>query len=248
MNLIYGQVPLFLVSVLAYLALVLLLAGGPGRLRPLRLGRCLGLAGPWAAFLFLPNDSLPPFLDFAWSGPAFWLSLLLGPLVQAGYSRRPRASGASARAALPRLFLLILAWLGLGYYAFRRGLPGDLPGLGVFAASPLLGQAGPAGVPGLIALFLALAPFAARRENDSPGPALTQLALSAFLVTVFFPFSLSGLLKASAPLALGLDFVLFWGKVLLLNRLLAPRLAKTGQNLAVLWAAAGLTLLAFDIF
>jgi len=248
MNLIYEQVPLFLVSVLAYLALVLLLAGGPGRLRPVRLGRCLGLAGPWAAFLFLPNDSLPPFLDFAWSGPAFWLGLLLGPLAQGGYGRRTRASGVSALETLPHLFFLILIWLGLCYYAFRRGLPGDLPGLSVFAGSPLLGQAGPAGIPGLIALFLALAPWAARREDDSLGPGLTSLALSAFLITVFFPFSLSGLLKTSAPPALGLDFGLFWGKVLLLNRLLAPRLAKLGRNLAVLLGAAGLTLLAVDIF
>ena len=246
MNLIYGQIPLFLVSVLAYLALVLLLAGGPGRFRPVSPGRCLGLAGPWAAFLFLPNDSLPPFLDFSWSGPAFWLGLLLGHLAQAGSGRRPRASGASARETLPRLLILILIWLGLCFYAFRRGLPGDLPGLCVFAASPLLGQAGPAGIPGLIALFLALAPWAARRGDDRPGPALVRLALSAFLVTVFFPFSLSGLLKTSAPLALGLDFCLFWGKVLLLNRLLAPRLAK--RNLAFFWGAAGLTLLAVDIF
>jgi len=246
MNLIYEQVPLFPVSVPAYLAFVWLLAGGPGRFRPGRPGRCLGLAGPLAAFLFLPNDSLPPFLDFTWSGPAFWLGLFLSSLDQAGPGRNPSSSGASA--TLRRLFILLIIWLGLCFYAFRRGLPGDLPGLSVFAASPLLGQAGPAGVPGLIALFLALAPCAARRENDSPGPALTRLALSAFLVTVFFPFSLSGLLKTAAPLALGLDFGLFWGKVLLLNRLLAPRLAKTRRSLAVLWGAAGLTLLAFDIF
>jgi len=238
----------FSISVLAYLALVALLAGGPGVFRPGRpsLGSGLGLAGPWAAFLFLPNDSLPPFLDYAWSGPAFWLALLLGALARRG--RRPGLPRASAPETLFQLLMLILAWLGLCFYAFRRGLPGDLPGLSVFAAAPLLAQAGPAGILGLIGLFLALAPCAARQEADSPGGAMTRLALSAFLVTAFFPFSLSGFLKTSAPPALALDSCLFWGKVLLLNRLMAPRLAKIGLRFAVSLGAAGLALLALDLF
>jgi hypothetical protein len=232
---------MFPISVLAYLAFILLLAGGPGVFKPQPAGnklpatanqtraasepagygvwgRWLGLAGPWAAFLFLPNDSLPPFLDFAWSGPAFWLGLLLEPLVRAGRgfrSKRPE-SRAPALKTLFHLLILILAWLCLCFYASKRGLPGALPGLSVFAATPLLSQAGPAETLALIGLFLALSPFAARREADSPGLALTRLAISAFLITAFFPFSLSGFLETSAPLAL--DFFLFWGKVLLLNR------------------------------
>jgi hypothetical protein len=205
---------MFYLSALAYLAFILFLAGGPGR--P---GRWLGLAGPWACFLFLPNDTLPPFLDFAWSGPAFWLSLLLAPLARAGrgfWSRRPEARDSET---LFHLFILILAWLFLCFYASKRGLPGDLPGLSVFAATPLLSQAGPAEALGLIVLFLALSPLAARRAADGPGLAMTRLAISAFLITAFFPFSLSGLLETSAPLALDLDFFLFWGKALLLNRL-----------------------------
>ena len=239
---------MFLVSMLAYLALVGLLAGGRGLFRPGRPGRWLGLVGPGAAFLFLPNDSLPPFLDFAWSGPAFWLALLLGALSQAGRGRRSEPAEAQTSATPIQVLIFSVAWLGLCFYAFRRGLAGDLPGLCVFAATALLAQAGPAGVPGLFALFLALAPRAARREEDSPGPALTRLALSAFLVTVFFPFSLSALLKTSAPPALALDFGLFWGKVLLLNRLLAPRLAKLGRGATLLLGAAGIALMAVDIF
>ncbi|MDR2934775.1 MAG: hypothetical protein LBV70_02650 [Candidatus Adiutrix sp.] len=240
---------LFHLSLLAYLALVPLLAGGVGTLRPgtLRPGPWLGLAGPWAGFLFLPNDSLPPFLDFAWSGPAFWLALFIGPLAQAGRGLllSGRAAGRSGNAEiLFHLLILVLAWLGLCFYALRRGLPGDLPGLGVFAAAPLLSQAGPAGALGLISLFLALAPFAARRKGDHPGLAMTRLAISAFLTTAFFPFGLSALLETSAPPALALDFFIFWGKVLLLNRFLAPRLAKFPRIFALLGGAAGLALLA----
>lgn len=244
MSLIYEPTPLLALSILAYLALVLLLAGGPGMFRPDRPGRWLGLAGPWAAFLFLPNDSLPPFLDFAWSGPAFWLGLSLGAPAEGG--RKPARSRPWARETLPPIFILVLAWLFLCYYAFRRGLPGDLPGLSVFAATPLLTKAGPAGVIGLMAIFLALAPFAARRAYESPGQIMFRFSLSAFLITAFFPFSLSALLKTSAPLALGLDYFLFWGKVLLLNRLLAPRLAKIPPRFTALSGAAGLLLSAFD--
>jgi hypothetical protein len=250
-------------SVLAYLAFILLLE--PESRRP---GRWLGLAGPLAGFLFLPNDSLPPFLDFAWSGPAFWLGLLLGPLVRApGLSPGPIPAGrmldsvaeagglvelktrAPALEMLFHLFILILAWLFLCYYALKRGLPGDLPGFSVFAATPLLAQAGPAGALGLIGLFLALAPFAAaRRGGRDPGGNMTRLAISAFLITAFFPFNLSGLLETSAPLALGLDFFLFWGKVILLHRLVAPRLARVRRGAAApLCGLAGLLLLTAEI-
>jgi hypothetical protein len=160
---------------------------------------------------------------------------------------------ASDPVTLRDLLILIPAWLFLCFYAFKRGLPGDLPGFSVFAATPLLSQAGPAGVPGLIGLFLALAPFAAARRGGSgpgsgPGRIITRLAISAFLTTAFFPFNLSGLLETSAPLALGLDFGLFWGKVLFLNRLLAPRLAKARRRFAAFCGAAGLLLLTAEIF
>jgi hypothetical protein len=225
-------------SALAYLALVLLLAGGQSwRGRP---GPALGLAGPLAGFLFLPNDSLPPFLDFAWSGPAFWLALALGPL---GRTTRGRDSETWLQ-----LLVLIPAWLFLCFYALKRGLPGDLPGLSVFAATPLLAQAGPKAGLGLICLFLALGPQAARRETDSPSLLLTRFSISAFLITVFFPFALSGLFGVPGFLGPGLDFFLFWGKVLLLNRVIAPRLAKTGRTAAVIWAVAGISLLTAEMF
>ena len=225
-------------SALAYLALVLFLAGGPPKSWRGRPGPAIGLAGPLAGFLFLPNDSLPPFLDFAWSGPAYWLTL--APL---GRTTRGRDSETWLQ-----LLVLIPAWLFLCFYALKRGLPGDLPGLGIFAATPLLTQAGLKAGLGLICLFLALGPLAARREADSPAPLLTRFSISAFLITVFFPFSLSGLFGAPRLFGPSLDFFLFWGKVFLLNRVIAPRLAKAGRTAAVLWAVAGISLLTAEMF
>ncbi|MDR2724476.1 MAG: hypothetical protein LBC90_00090 [Candidatus Adiutrix sp.] len=227
-----------LISALSYLALVLLLAGAQfwrGRPWP-----GLGLAGPLAGFLFLPNGSLPPFLDFTWSGPAYWLGLALGLLGRTARDRDPET--------WLQLLVLVLAWLFLCFYALKRGLPGDLPGLSVFAATPLLTQAGPKAGPGLVCLFLALGPLAARRDADSPAPLLTRFSISAFLISVFFPFGLSGLIGASGFLGPGLDFFLFWGKVLILNRIIAPRLAKAGRRAAMAWAAVGIPLLAADFF
>jgi len=238
-----------LLSALAYLALVLLLAGGPDIFKSLwgRPKLAIGLAGPLAGFLFLPNGGLPPFLDFAWSGPAFWLGLSLGPLGRMACGLRRRRS----LETLLQLFILILAWLFLCYYALKRGLPGDLPGFSVFAATPLLTQAGPATGPGLICLFLALGPFAARREADRSDPALimTRLAISAFLISVFFPFGLPGVFGW----LLGLDFFLFWGQVVLLNRVIAPRLdaasrTRAGRTALGILAAAGLWLIMAEIF
>lgn len=237
-----------LISALAYLALVPLLAGGPDLARSLRRpGLFPGLAGPLAGCLFIPNGSLPPFLDFAWSGEAFCLGLLLGPLVRTlrgrGFQgpafRRPdQAPGLET--LLQLLLILIPAWLFLCLYALRRGLPGDLPGLSVFAATPLLTQAGPAAGLGLICLFAALSPLAARPEAARPHPAriMTRFSISAFLIAVFFPFSLSALIGPSGPL--GLDFFLFWGQVILLNRVIAPRLARVSPRARAFLAAAGL--------
>ena len=242
-------------SALAYLGLVLLLAGGPDIFKSLRDRPSLapGLAGPLAGFLFLPTGGLPPFLDFAWSGSAFWLGLSLGPLGRMARGLKPRRAE-----TLLQLFFLILAWLFLCFYALKRGLPGDLPGLSVFAATPLLAQAGPAAGPGLICLFLALGPLAARREADNrsdPALLMSRFSISAFLISVFFPFGLSGVFGEFLgwPLALSFDFFLFWGQVLLLNRVIAPRLdaasrTRSGRTALGIFAAAGLLLIIAEIF
>ena len=242
-------------SALAYLVMILLLAGGPDIFKSFwgRPKLAIGLAGPLAGFLFLPNGSLPPFLDLAWSGPAFWLGLSLESLgrMACGLKSGRSASLRSDLEPLLQLFILILAWLFLCFYALKRGLPGDLPGFSVFAATPLLTQAAPAASLGLICLFLALGPFAARREGDSPALLLTRFAISAFLISVFFPFGLSGIFGGFW--LLGLDFFLFWGQVLLLNRVIAPGLAKAyrlkaGRPALGIFAAAGLLLVTAEIF
>ena len=241
------------ISALAYLALILLLVVGPPKSLRGSPGPALGLAGPLAGFLFLPNDGLPPFLDLAWSGPAFWLSLSLGPLGRMARGFRSRRSESFRRdlEMLLQLLALILAWLFLCFYALKRGLPGDLPGLSVFAATPLMAQAGPSAGLGLVCLLLALGPLAARREADSPALLMTRFSISAFLITVFFPFGLSGLV--GARWFFGLDFFLFWGKVLLLNRVIAPRLAgacrlRAGRTAVGILAAAGPLLVMAEIF
>ncbi len=253
----------FPLSLLSYLALIPLLAGGPEMFKFLR-GRpsiLLCLSGPLTSFLFLPNDSLPPFLDFAWSAQAFWGCLLLGPLCLLACDRplKPRSSDPaksqdygpeSSLEMLCQLSLLILTWFFLCFYAFKRGLPGDLPGLSVFAASPLLLQAGPATRIGLVCLFAVLSPLAARPDAARLCPVriIIRFSISAFLIIVFFPFGLPDGGLNHGTVGLALDFFLFWGKVVLLNRAVAPRLAGIGRPLKVLLAAPGVLLPALEIF
>jgi hypothetical protein len=230
----------FFLSAPAFLGFVLALArisgagegaAGPAPALPERSGRGAekgaGKNGGWrlcgggcalAAVLFIPPGALPALYDMAWGGIAS-LGLLGAGLACARAGAVGRQSGRERTAPVSAWAMLAASCPPLAAYAEARGLPGEIFSLGMFSSFPLWEIAGGWGRAGLVCLLLAIVRKAGALRASVRGSLAGRvwgLGFSAWLVCLFFPWSLAGYAAGlTFPLAAA-DFCLFWIKTLLL--------------------------------
>jgi formate hydrogenlyase subunit 4 len=185
-------------------------------------------------------------------------------------------------------FPLALAVCSLAWYVLRGGIPGDPFSLETYAAFPLYGRTGWAGNVGLFSLFLVLLAVAPAESGKAPMDmpeakteilegliveysgrnlallklvfALRTTAVSALIVCLFLSGSLGRAVGLNGVALFGVDLVLFWMKVLLVQvfgitliRTAFGRL-RTAQAAIFYWipvgglSLAGMALLALDVW
>lgn len=212
------------VTVTAYLAVVLLVAGlfgppggsgGPGaesdpergtpRLTAIR--RAAACVIVLAGFLFVPPGSLPPLCDIPWGGAAFLACIFAGRVLCGGFRLVPAA-------VLAAVFLVLVR------YGWQRGVPGNPGNLSTYAAMPVWRLAEGMDVVAFLCLALAfllaagpmVLPDAKAMNAETMAGRLIRLAVCAFFVTLFLPWNAAPFVSWPVTITAGFDFVLFWVK------------------------------------
>lgn len=117
----------------------------------------------------------------------------------------------------------VVAVLGpMSWAAWRAGMPGAPLGLGVFVTKSLWSVTegmGTLGIAGLSGAWAAALPIVSDvpHSHEGIGGSLRGFAASALFVSLFVPFSASGLWGRGGFFMAALDFPLFWVKVVLVR-------------------------------
>jgi hypothetical protein len=194
-----------------------------------------------SSFLFMPCGAFPALCSVSGSAPVAAGLLVAASGLCGGWKQ------ACAQGIAPLGLGVSLA--AMAHYARQRGVPGDLYTLDAYVAMPLAGVADGAAIPGiwilagvsLWVLWLAsparrIAAFAQKSpEGDEAFLAALSaeiwiLALIGFWVCLFFPFSFAHAPVSGIPIpvALAVDALLFWCKILGLKWLLGQGEAPCG--------------------
>lgn len=199
-----------------------------------------------STFLYIPIGPLPALLGTrgGWITVLGLLALGESAAALTGFAYGSNRSKRSATREM-RLFMsygLVLGWVlsCLSWLAIKKGL--SMPfSLQTFIESPLWGEISSLvsfeGV-GLFSLFLALlSMFPQEAFSEATGYHakrtlrqvllslalnLRGLCLSAIMICLFFPFSISDFFHLQGSLAVGMDFLCFWFKILILQSIILP--------------------------
>ncbi len=159
-----------------------------------------------AAFYLLPPGSVPPFVNISWGGILFYACLILTAIL----TRQTRVT-------MPCLAILV-ACVAFSYYARHLGMPGSPFNLGTFAAMPVWEIASLPEIGAFLMLgagfILTVLCFLPEREKPDFAGILLYLAVVALFVGLFLPWNTASFVPWPDPVVAGVDFLLFWAKVL----------------------------------
>lgn len=184
-----------------------------------------------AAFYFVPVGSLPPFIDFEFSGFAAMALLVASALLD---MPRGEARFGSAAAALVFPAAFCFAWALLALFVSRAGVPGALGSLGTYSVMPLWDAAGGWGRAGfalLLILLLCALSARARRSGEDLAAALNFSLCAALVTALLLPWNISALAGIGGFFAFLSDFIFFWIKTFILG-LTASAVSRRAGGLA----------------
>ena len=169
-----------------------------------------------ASFLFIPPGRFPAVL-----GTDIDIILIPTLLLLSGWAGT--AGRRSPWASLWGWALPVAAVLGsASWVAWRKGMPGAPLGLAVFVTRSVWSMTEgmeTLGIAGLSVAWAAALPAVSgvSHSHEEIGGSLRGLAASALFVSLFVPFSASGLWGRGGFFMAALDFPLFWVKVVLVR-------------------------------